>query len=210
LHSPVEHLKSRDLLGGWCVLLTKLGAQFFTDLLGLAGEVSRRDEPGPGERPREDERLDAIGAGRREHDGGRSTLTHTHGDGLPEARSIHHCFDLGGSIVNRANLGHRIGKADPSLVKDQDAAERAEMVEPGLELRQRPHQLDMAHERTREHEVRRALAEHLVRKTEVAAARIGRLRHGPTVEDALGRCAGSRTRGAWFPTIDYPVLGGNA
>ena len=102
-------------------------------------------------------------------------------DGLSEADGVHDGLDLGRSIIQRANFRDRVRQPDPGLVEQEDATERGELLEEGLEFGQGPEQLDVADERPDEDELDRPVAEHLIRQAEIAARCVRRFRHGMSV-----------------------------
>ena len=108
----------------------------------------------------------------------RAALAHTEDGGLFEADGVHDGLDLGRSIIQRANLRDRVRQPDPGLVEQEDATERGELVEEGLELGHGPEQLDVADERPDEDELDGPVAEHLIRQAQIAAGCVRRFRHG--------------------------------
>ena len=66
----------------------------------------------------------------------------------------------------------------PALSNSEDATERGELLEEGLEFGHGPEQLDVADERPGEDELDRPVAEHLIRQAEIAAGCVRRFRHG--------------------------------
>ena len=53
---------------------------------------------------------------------------------LSEADGVHDGLDLGRSIIQRANLRDRVRQPDPGLVEHDDATERGELLDEGLEF----------------------------------------------------------------------------
>ena len=174
-------LDAGELLRRRRVVLTQLGKEARPQLGRVAihvvppGEAPIRNRAGEDQRPR------SLRPCCREHHGGRSAVTHTEDDGLSEADGIHDSLDLGRSILQRANSRDRIRQPDPGLVEQEDATERGELVEEGLEFGQGPGQLDVADERPDEDQLDRPVAEHLIRQAEIAARCVRRFRHGMSV-----------------------------
>ena len=108
-------------------------------------------------------------------------VAHTEDDGLSEADGVHDGLDLGRSIIQRANFRDRVRQPDPGLVEQDDATERGELVEEGLEFGHGPEQLDVADHRPDEDQLDRPVAEHLIRQAEIAAGCVRRFRHGMSV-----------------------------
>ena len=94
----------------------------------------------------------------REDNGGRAALTQTEEDGLSKADGVHDGLDFGRSIIQRANVRHRVRQPDPGLVEHEDATEGGELVKERLEFGHGKEQLDMADERRREDELDRSVA----------------------------------------------------
>ena len=86
------------------------------------------------ERAAEDQRPGSLRSCCREDDGGRAAVTQSEEDGLSEADGVHDGLDLGRSIIQRANVRDRVRQPDPGLVEHEDATERGELVEEGLEF----------------------------------------------------------------------------
>ena len=133
------------------------------------------------ERAAEDQRPGSLRSCCREDDGGRAALAQTEDDGLSEADGVHDGLDLGRSIIQRANFRDRVRQPDPGLVEHEDATERGELLEEGLEFGQGPEQLDVADERPDDDELDRPVAEHLIRQAQIAARCVRRFRHRMSV-----------------------------
>ena len=134
--------------------------------------------------PVEDQRPRSLRSCCREDDGGRAALAQTEDDGLSEAGGVHDGLDLGRSIIQRANFRDRVRQPDPGLVEQDDATERGELLQEGLEFGQGPEQLDVADDRPGEDQLDRPVAEHLIRQAEIAARCVRRFRHGIERTDA--------------------------
>src|SRR4029077_13815767 len=87
-------------------------------------------------------------------------------------------LDLGGSIIQRANLRDRVRQPESGFVEHYDATEGGELIEEGLEFGHGPEQLDMADHRPDEDKLDRPVAEHLIRQAQIAARCVRRFRHG--------------------------------
>ena len=98
-----------------------------------------------------------------------ATLAHTEYDGLSQADGVHNGLDLGRSLFKQTNFGDGIRQPVSGLIEHDDATERGEPVEEGLELGHGPEQLDVEDHRPDEDELDGAVAEHLIRQAEVAA-----------------------------------------
>jgi hypothetical protein len=157
-----------ELLCGRCVVLTQ-HARYAGPQLGRVAVEVVPSHWGERERGGEDQRPRSPWSCCREQHGGRAALARTEKDGLFEADGVHDGLDLGCSIIQRANLRDRVRKPDPGLVEQDDATERGELLEEGLEFGHGPEQLDMADERPREDELDRPVAEHLISQAEIAA-----------------------------------------
>jgi hypothetical protein len=75
-----------------------------------------------------------------------AALGQTEKSSLSEADGVHDGFDLGRSIIERANLRDRIRQPDTGLVEQHDATKRGQLLEESLEFGQGPAQLDAADE----------------------------------------------------------------
>ncbi len=120
------------------------------------------------ERAVENQRPRSLRAGCSEDDGGRAALTHTEDDGPSEADGVHDGLDLGGPIIQGANLRDRVRQSDPGLVEQDHATEGGELLEERLEFWLSPQQLDVADVRPRDDEFDRPVAEHLMGQAEIA------------------------------------------
>ena len=167
-----EFLHAGDLLRRRRVVLTQLGYEARPKLGRVAVHVVPPVEAEERERAGEDQRPRSLRSFCREDHGGRAALAQTEDDGLSEADGVHDGLDLGRSIIQRANLRDRVRQPDPGLVEQEDATERGELLQEGLEFGHGPGQLDVADERPREDELDGPVAEHLIREAEIAAGSV--------------------------------------
>jgi hypothetical protein len=72
----------------------------------------------------------------------------------------------------------RVRQPDPSLVEHENATERGELIEEGLEFGPGPGQLDVGDYRPDEDELDGPVPEHLIGQAEIAARCVRRFRHG--------------------------------
>ncbi len=102
-------------------------------------------------------------------------------DGFSESGGVHDGLDLGRSIIQRANVRDRVRQPDPGLIEHEDATERGELVEEGLEFGHGEEQLDVGDDRRDADKLDGPVAEHLIRQAEIAALGVRRFRHGLSV-----------------------------
>ena len=117
----------------------------------------------------EDQRPGSLRLRCREDDGGRAARTLGEEDGFSESGGVHDGLDLGRSIIQRANVRDRVRQPDPGFIEHEDATERGELVEEGLEFGGGEDQLDVADERRDADQLDGPVAEHLIRQAEIAA-----------------------------------------
>ena len=179
--SATEFLQADDLLSRRRVFLPQLGKGACPQLGQVATQVVPAAAGQERERTVEDQRPRSLRSFCREHDGLRAALAHAEEHGLSESDGVHDGLDLGRSIIQRANFRDRVRQPDPSLVEQEDATERGELLEERLELRHGPEQLDVADHRPNEDELDGPVAEYLIREAKIAAAGVRRFRHGVSV-----------------------------
>ena len=156
---------------------------------GLApGVVLRPGEPGAA--IDEDERRGALRVGGREDEGHHRRADAGHQGGPFGADVVEDRPKVVDPLLDRRQVvdADRVGQAGATLVEDDDATERRQLVEQPGKGREVPHGIDVAEPLVDEDEVGRAVSEHLVGDVELAGARVARLwdrdrieAHGPSV-----------------------------